>query len=136
MTDERLTALSEEIRRIYDEEARLPFPYEGCRTLLQDISNDFEGFIPDLDMYFSDIAGYSCSTKKFSEWSAPSLRETIGHLSLNFFERHPEYVVLQRLIGESTTPDLHEDLLLYDQLRQKLLALLSGLLSLQEPDTT
>jgi len=128
MNSERIEELAAEVKRLYEEEARLPFPYDGCRTLLEGNEDEFEGFIPNLDLYFMDIAGYCSSGTAILKWPEEKVREAHGRISLTFFELCPLYCALQNFISESATPDLYEDLMLYEEMRSKLLELFSRLL--------
>jgi hypothetical protein len=128
MNSERIEELAAEVKRLYEEEARLPFPYDGCRTLLEGNEDEFEGFITNLDLYFMDIAGYCSSGRAILKWPEEKVREAQGRISLTFFELYPQYSALQNFISESATPDLYEDLTLYEEMRSKLLELFSLLL--------
>jgi hypothetical protein len=143
MNRERSEELAAEVKRLYEEEARLPFPYDGCRTLLEGnedefegfipnldlyFEDEFEGFIPNLDLYFMDIAGYCSSGTAILKWPEDKVREAQSRICLTFFELYPQYGVLKNFISESAAPDLYEDLMLYEEMRSKLLELFSRLL--------
>ena len=128
MNRERSEELAAEVKRLYEEEARLPFPYDGCRTLLEGNEDEFEGFIPNLDLYFMDIAGYCSSGTAILKWPEDKVREAQSRICLTFFELYPQYGVLKNFISESAAPDLYEDLMLYEEMRGKLLELFSRLL--------
>ena len=128
MNRERSEELAAEVKRLYEEEARLPFPYDGCRTLLEGNEDEFEGFIPNLDLYFMDIAGYCSSSTAILKWPEDKVREAQSRICLTFFELYPQYGVLKNFISESAAPDLYEDLMLYEEMRSKLLELFSRLL--------
>src|SRR5260221_6138942 len=100
-----------------------PFPYEDCRTLLALSPGEYDGLIPDLDLYFSTIAGYASSASRVHSWSADGLRQLRQDLASSFFEDHPEYELLQRDISDDVTPNLSARLRLYDELRIELLQL-------------
>ncbi len=120
--------IAAEIERIYVEEARSPFPYDGCRWLLSDFGDEFEDFIPDLNMWSSDIAGCCSWGKRIVRWSEERVLQARGAMSLSFFDQHPEYAMLERLIAEVDTPDLYEYLRLYEQMRKKLVDLFDFML--------
>jgi len=128
MNRERSEELAAEVKRLYEEEARLPFPYDGCRTLLEGNEDEFEGFIPNLDLYFMDIAGYCSSGTAILKWPEDKVREAQSRICLTFFELYPQYGVLKNFISELAAPDLYEDLMLYEEMRSKLLELFSRLL--------
>lgn len=46
---------------------RGPFPYRDCRMLLEGTSG-YEELIPDLDSYFSRLAGYASSGPRLLQW--------------------------------------------------------------------
>jgi hypothetical protein len=50
-------------------------------------------------------------------------------LERSFFEKHPEYLPLAALISETDTPTLRAEIELHDELRGKLLKIISALLS-------
>jgi len=128
MNRERSEELAAEVKRLYEEEARLPFPYDGCRTLLEGNEDEFEGFIPNLDLYFMDIAGYCSSGTAILKWPEDKVREAQSRICLTFFELYPHHCTLKNFISESAAPDLYEDLTLYEEMRSKLLELFSRLL--------
>jgi hypothetical protein len=116
------------ILSLYQEEGLSPFPYEDCRVLLDGLGDEYEGFIPDLDMWCSSIAGYSSWGKRIVRWSEQQLIEARGLMSTGFFDEHPEYATLERHIRPESAPDLHDELRLYEGLRIKLLELFDYLL--------
>jgi len=122
--------IASEAARIYEEEARLPFPCDDCRWLRNEfeVEDELEGFIPDLSLWFSDVAGYCSWGKRILNWSEEKLKGTREFLSSSFFDWHPEYGVLERAITEENTPDIYEDLLLYERMRKKLLEVMALLL--------
>jgi hypothetical protein len=122
--------LAEEVKRIYLEEAGGPFPYEGCRWLKSEFG-DFEGLTPDLNTWQMDIAGHSSMGKSVLSWSAEKVLQSRGAMSLSFFEKHPEYALLERHITEKETPDLFDKLSVYNRMRKKLLELYDFLLTEQ-----
>ncbi len=126
--------LVNELRRLYEEEDRGPFPYDDCRYLLQNNDERFEDLIPDLDTYFWGIARCCSSPWKLLKLSKEQLREIQGSLTTTFFEEYPQYRLLERQIDEVNTPDLHENLALYEKMRVMLLELLSILIHEQNSD--
>jgi uncharacterized protein YecE (DUF72 family) len=117
-----------ELERL-DRRDRGPFPYEGCRRAkAQDREGVFENLIPDLDLYFSDIAGYRSSGKRILRWSEEKLDEARQRLARTFFDRHPIYVSLQSLRREDA-PDLFERMHETERARVVLLRLIEALQS-------
>jgi len=100
-----------------------PFPYEGCRAVLTLSLGEFEGLIPDLDMFFSRIAGYASVVIKVDSWPASRFSRAEADLANSFFEEHPEYELLERDITDDLAPDLAEQLRFFEQLRVEILKL-------------
>jgi hypothetical protein len=73
--------LAIEIKRLYEEDDRHPFPYEGCRFLLANLGDEFKILIPDLDTYFSEIAGYSSWGPSILKWPEEKVREAHGRVA-------------------------------------------------------
>ncbi|MEN3333726.1 MAG: YxiJ-like protein [Blastocatellia bacterium] len=125
--NKRASELADEIMQLYRKN-RMPFPYTGCRFILHGLEDDFDGFIPDLNLWSMDIAGFASQSFRIKDWPVEKLRTGQGLMSLGFFDKHPEYRVLERFISSEETPDLYEKLKLYEKMRNKLLELLSVLL--------
>ena len=121
--------LADEVRRIYEEDWRGPFPGENIRFLTAE-NNDgrFRDLYFDLDTYAATIAGYSSGPKRLLKLPEDKLREIKGSLTASFFEAYPQYKLLESQINELDTPDLYEHAELCERLRRKLLELLSVLL--------
>jgi hypothetical protein len=111
-----------------DREKHGPFPYAGCHFVLEGVEEDFECFIPDLDLWSLNIAGYCSGGAKILRWAQEELVEAHSRMSLGFFAKHPEYCRLQRFITQLDAPDLHSYLGAYEGLRRKLLEVFSRLL--------
>ena len=122
-------AESVEIGRIYQEKLMAPFPYADCRHVRAQAGEQTEGLIPDLDLYFSDVAGYCSRGKRFLRLSKDELLAARKILARSFFEKHSEYLSLSAFINETDTPTLFADLKLHDELRVRLLAIISTLLT-------
>ena len=126
LDDNKHTAeLAYEIMQLYRKD-RGPFPYAGCRFILQGLEDEFDGLIPDLNLWSMDIAGFASQSYKIKNWPVEKLRMAQGLISLRFFDKHPEYRVLERSITSEETPDLYERLKLYEEMRRKLLELISN----------
>jgi hypothetical protein len=123
MKDEVYEGLIKILRQLFDE-AHSPFPYEGCRFLLKSGNSDYQHFVFDLDLYFSELAGYSSLGKKILKWSDEKVADVKNKLSKTFFEKHPEYKPLEEIISKNSTPDLYDQLELYENIRQTLMKLL------------
>jgi len=105
-----------------------PFPYEGCRWLKCEFDDDLTELIPDLDLWFMGIAGYSSFAKRILSWPEEKVIQASGELSNSFFEEYPQYAWLERHITEANTPDLYEALHLSERLRKMLTEILSFML--------
>ncbi len=115
--------LAVDVAQTYNEQDRSPFPYEGCRWLRGEFDGEFENLIPDLDMWLSDIAGFSSQGLRLLNLSEEKVSHARGIMSLSFFEKHPEYAWLERHIIFSDAPDLYEKINLYERMRAMLVAL-------------
>lgn len=123
MSDKRIREIIEECQRLCRAASRLPFPYEDSRTLLREAGGQYDGLIPDLDVFFSTIAGYCSWQERVLKWSEEQVREAEVRLANSFFERFPRYGPLERLITESDTPTLHAHIATYEKIRACLLEL-------------
>jgi hypothetical protein len=121
--DKLLGDLFERITNLY-QQARGPFPYAGCRKLYALVGEEAKDLIPDLDLYFSDLAGYCSRGSRVVKMSAREISHARKTASKSFFEVHPKYDSLRVFITEAGTPDLFRCLDLYKQLRVTLLEIL------------
>ncbi|MGH9839290.1 MAG: hypothetical protein ACREEM_10950, partial [Blastocatellia bacterium] len=64
MIDHTVEETVVELRRIFKEDLSGPFPYGDCRRLRAKAGGIYEGLIPDLDLYFWDVAKYCSLGKK------------------------------------------------------------------------
>src|SRR5437868_12652769 len=78
-----------------------PFPYPGCHFALESVENDFECFIPDLDLWSMKIAGYCSWGTKMLRCPREKLIESQSRMTLGFFEQRPDYRALEPYITES-----------------------------------
>jgi len=119
--EEKLKILQE----LYKSDFLHPFPHQDCRKILAENGGEFEDFIPSLDLYFSDVAGYCSWGKKISSWSVEKVNNVKAELQKTFFQRFPKFSDLQSKITENETPNLHSQLLIFDLMRLTLLDILS-----------
>ena len=105
-----------------------PFPSEDCRWLKREFDENLSGLIPDLDIWFITVSGYSGWGKRILAWPEEKVVQARAILSHSFFEEHPKYAWLERHITQANTPDLYEALYLSEQLRKMLLELFSFML--------
>lgn len=103
-----------------------PFPYEACRAV-QRRDDRYEGLIPDLDSYFSELAGYRSWGRRILTWADEKIETTRRRIEIPFGERFPGYRELQTLPEESN--DLRKALDIAERTRTVLLQLLNELQS-------
>ncbi|CAN5397821.1 hypothetical protein BH10ACI1_BH10ACI1_22350 [soil metagenome] len=113
------------LQSLYKTDLLNPFPYEDCRKLLADKAVEFEDFIPSLDLYFSDIAGFCSWGKRSLSWSSKKIEEIKPKLQSSFFQQFPKFNALKPRINEETTPKLYSQILIHDLMRLTLLDILS-----------
>lgn len=116
--------------RLYEEMLH-PFPYSDISHIYKTVTSRKirtrraidKGFIPDLDYYWSSIAGYSSWNEKAPRRDFEKRLKLARLLDKEFFAKHPEYQTVRRWITEENTPDLHRDFVLYEEMRVNALAL-------------
>ncbi|MGH9854253.1 MAG: YxiJ family protein [Blastocatellia bacterium] len=123
-----LTEQAAELRRVFKEDLSRPFPYQDCRKVFAEAGDHDEGFIPDLDLYWSDLAGYCSWGKGILGWPEEKLSEVKRNLEKSFLDRHPQHQKLVSLVTENQTPDLYGQMAQYEDIRATLLQLISELL--------
>jgi hypothetical protein len=64
------------------------------------------GFIPDLDLYGSDIAGFACSATRLELRPLTQLEDGQCLVAKTFRQTHPQYIPILDLVSPSQTPDL------------------------------
>lgn len=110
----------DELQCLYKTGLMGPFPYEDCRKLAAP-----SGFIPDLDLYWSGIAGIASRGRRLLELEQNKRAEFVPRLKRSFFEAHPRYQRLQAAITAENTPHLFRDMTYYEEARLRALKLLS-----------
>jgi hypothetical protein len=114
---DEISRIASELVQLYDQVVHKPFPYHGCRTLLEGTDERMAGFIPDLALYFAEIAGFSCRAQKLSRWNNDRVTKAQRSLVQSFVEKHPEYRELEARITPEDTPDLYAAMALHEQMR-------------------
>ncbi len=104
------------------------FPYEDCRYLHKKFPSVTDGLIPDLDMYFAFIAGFSSSASRLHERPYSQVSDAIPRLRLSFFEVNPQYKPLAKELRAAPCKRLLEDMRVYDRARIDLLTIMKSLL--------
>jgi hypothetical protein len=126
--EEEIAILTNDIVTVCKESFLKPFPYQGCRKILTESEDGNDKFIPDLDMYFSNIAGCCSSAKEFTKLPQYRLSVVRESLEKSFFEQHPEYKKHESYIEPGNTPDLYADMIIYECARRDLLRLITLIL--------
>lgn len=78
-------------------------------------------------MYQFEIAGYASWGRKALQWSPDRIQQVKQTLKKTFFERHPRYLPLRKLMTPRLTPKLYADFAHYECMRQTVLELVSAL---------
>jgi hypothetical protein len=103
-----------------------PFPHEACRSVLRDEPR-YAALIPDLDSYFSELAGYRSWGRRIVTWPEKKVESVRRRLETPFRERFPAYRDLQ--VSSADRNELREALETAERTRTLLLALLCQLQS-------
>jgi hypothetical protein len=120
-----LKSLALEVERRYGSDFVGRFPYKDCYALQKAYPKQTASIIPDLDEYFSFIAGYSSSAIRLGTRSEDELRNAVPKLRRSFFEKHPEYAEIKEAIGQMEV--LHHKMQVADELRQDLVTIMERL---------
>jgi hypothetical protein len=122
--NQKVSDLASLLTRRYREELLKPFPYEDCFKILDETGHRFEALIPDLDMYFYDIAS-PCSAAKRLICLPIEERTTLQkRLQGSFYEKHPEYQEIEFRITPVKTPYLYAHMAVHEEIRVEILRLL------------
>ncbi len=106
-------------------EAHVKFPYSDCRKILSDQSEITDGFIPDLDLYASDIVGHVSCSRNYTSWDQTKIDSVHKHCYLSFFEKHLNFKFLEVRVTEQETPELFADFVRLNHMRALLLELMA-----------
>ena len=85
------------------------------------IDNFFNG---DWNTFASATSGYGSWGVKVLDWQVDHRRRICEYLSKSFFERYPKYLPVRPWITDTNTPELFRDLVLHEEMRVNMLALL------------
>lgn len=124
MLDTNLVAQAKRLASLYEEVSRAAFPYKEVRKLLRKAGTKSDRLIPDLDLYFSTLAGYCSWGRRLLIWDDKKVQEAKVYVERGFYDRHPEYRSLRSFINES---ELNHQLEAYEEMRRDLLSLLISL---------
>jgi YxiJ-like protein len=120
-------ALAQAVETHYNSGFGKKFPYEDCYKLQRENPPLTDGLVPDLDMYFSFVAGYSCNANSLGDRPLEELRNAIPKLKKSFFDAYPRYKPLTEFITAANTPALYLRLQAADDLRRDLVTIMEKL---------
>lgn len=124
-----IEALASELEARYRQELVGRFPYQDCYKIQELRPSESKGFIPDLDMYSSYIAGFSSSATSLAERPIVQLQNALPQLKKSFWEAHPQYKSLADLVTPAETPVLFKRLQVADGLRLGLVKIIEHLMA-------
>jgi hypothetical protein len=116
-----------ELEELYKSRLRGRFPYDDCFWLAKQAAIKSADLIPELDVYFADIAGFCSSASRLDKRPTEQLKWGKKALKLNFFESHSDLAHIQVFITPDQTPKLYEEMKYTEQARLELLSLLDTL---------
>jgi hypothetical protein len=119
----------EQIEMLYRSEFGGGFPYHDCYLLADSMGLPREDLIPELDLYFSQIAGYVSSASRLGSRSPAEIEKALQVLGKDFFQVFPHLQFLQDRINEEETPDLFRRMRAVEEMRSRLLHLLAGFIA-------
>ena len=125
--EESLKELARKLGDLLKKDMGNAFPYSDCRKASGLAGIRPGDLIPDLDLYFSELAGYCSWDGRILKWLPEKIATVKVRLSKTFFERYPQYRALQSVISEAETPDLMRDLALHEEMRNTLTTVLENL---------
>ena len=103
-----------------------PFPFEDCYLISHQCGVETAELIPELDLFFMDIAGWSSSATRLDRRPTQELLKARSLLLRGgFFERRPHLAVCRDSITPEETPDLWRHMHAAEELRISLLQLLN-----------
>ena len=119
--EEKLKILQE----LYKSDFLHPFPYQDCRKLISQNNYELKDFVPSLNLFCSEVAGYCSWGKRIVSWSIEKIEIVESQMQKSLFDRFPQYTELKSRITEQETPTLYNQLLIYDLMRLTLVDILS-----------
>jgi hypothetical protein len=126
VSEKRRESLAAKIDKAY-QQMLVPFPSRDIMKVADSTERGWD-LSGDLNLYWSNIAGYSSWARVMHERPVERLIEARRSLSQDFFEAHPHHQVLRDRITWDDTPDLMRELTLYEDTRLTLIELLDYLL--------
>ena len=113
--------VGEQIEALYKSSFEGPFPYKDCRWLANELQKPIEDLIPELDLYFGDIAGYGSRATRLGRRSCEELKRAQEILSKDLYQRFPDLEAYRCLVNSEHTPELHSLMEVAEKLRLALL---------------
>lgn len=114
-----------QIEDLYNSQFLGPFPYEDCKRLAAAAKTPTGDLIPELDMYFSNIAGYSSSASRLMTRPESDLKRAKNSLASDLFETYPPLEHCRGFITSERTPGLYQKMQVAEELRLALMKLLA-----------
>jgi hypothetical protein len=74
----------QEIERSYEQDLKTPFPYRDCGWLRAHTTYESGELTSDLNMYFSDIAGFASTATRLHERKLDQLTTNLPCLKMTF----------------------------------------------------
>ncbi len=121
----QLDALAEKIKRAAQEASTHAFPAHECEALARKSGVDYQRLVSDLDTYFYDVWSPANGVRKLARKPDAWREDLRTYLQKPFFERHPQYALVETLINQDDTPELCRRLALADRTREDLMTFLS-----------
>jgi hypothetical protein len=125
MEKSRDSELAQELEQLYEREFLRRFPYQDCYKLQKLHPRVARDLVPNLDMYFSFIAGYGCTATTLHHRPKVELRAALPKLKRSFYEASPKHNRLAKYITNRETPTLFHDLEISERLRLDLTTLIA-----------
>lgn len=125
LSDDRIKQLIKRLQSLASDRRIYPFPGNDCRALIPEGGKYYHDLVTLLDLYSIDIVSYSKLAKRICNLPPEKIKALEADLRSSFFDKHPEYKLLQKRITENETPHLFEVLSLFEQMRLSLLELVN-----------
>lgn len=109
------------IQYLFEEDKRDQFPYADCRKMQAKAGKDTGDLTSDLAAYFADLAGYCSRGSRIAQMPLEEFLKMKKAAEKSFFDKHPLYEGIKKLITESDTPDLFKGLGRSERMRAALL---------------
>ena len=110
------------LQQLYRSDLLYPFPYNDCAKIA---AKDDGDFVPSLDLYFSDIAGFCSSGKRILFWSNEQTKIPKHTLQKTLVQRFPAFAKISKSVNDKETPKLYNQILICDLMRLTLIDILS-----------